>query len=92
MHTKDFLAQELTKAGLNEMAERAAEGYYHDFISPLDQPSIQLEQDLREVGTPEAEALRQRHIMGEFDASLEESEEWADSAEGREIFSKFAGL
>ena len=35
MHTKDILARELTKAGLSEMAAKAAIGDYHDFLSPL---------------------------------------------------------
>jgi len=85
MHTKDFLAQELRAAGLTEMADKAATGYYHDYLSPLDTPCLQLEADLREVGTPEALKLRARHIAGEFDASTEESEDWYNSPEGQEI-------
>ena len=87
MHTKDFLAQELRKAGLNEMADKAATGYYHDFLSPLDAPCIQLANDLMEAKTPQARALLDRHMDGEFDASMEESEEWAESAEGLETLS-----
>lgn len=83
MHTKDILADELTKAGLPEMAAKAAEGYYHDFLSPLAMPSQQLAADLLNVGTVEALSLRQRHINGEFDATTKESEEWAKSLEGR---------
>jgi len=86
MHTKDFLAQELEKAGLTEMAEKARTGYYHDFLSPLDFPELQLDKDLLAAGTPEALALRARHHNGEFDASTEESEEWAESADGQEAF------
>lgn len=83
MHTKDFLAQELRKAGLTEMADRAATGYYHDYLSPLDMPSIQLANDLDAVGSSQAKALRNRHLDGEFDASIEESEAWAASPEGK---------
>jgi hypothetical protein len=83
MHTKDFLAQELEKAGLHAMAAKAREGYYHDYLSPLDFPEMQLDADLLEAGTPEALALRMRHHNGEFDASIEESEEWAASEEGQ---------
>jgi len=83
MHTKDFLAQELEKAGLAAMAAKAREGYYHDFLSPLAMPCQQLASDLLAVGTAEALVLRQRHINGEFDANIEESEEWAKSLEGR---------
>ena len=83
MHTKDFLAQELEKAGLPEMAEKAREGYYHDFLSPPAMPCQQLAADLLEIGTVAALSLRRRHINGEFDANTEESEEWAKSLEGR---------
>lgn len=83
MHTKDILAAELTKAGLAEMAAKAAKGYYHDFLSPLTFPEMQLAADLLEVGTVEAISLRQRVINGEFDANAKESEEWAKSLEGR---------
>jgi hypothetical protein len=85
MHTKDFLAQELRKIGLDEMADKAATGYYHDFLSPLDFPEMALVNDLMKVGTPQAKALRRRVMDGEFDASREESDEWAASPEGQEI-------
>lgn len=84
MHTKDILATALREAGLNEMADKAATGYYHDFLSPLDLPEMQLDADLVAVGTPEAMALRKRHHNGDFDASTEESEEWADSPDGQD--------
>lgn len=84
MHTKDKLAQALTEAGLHEMAAKAATGYYHDFLSPLPLPDLQLDADLIEAGTPEATALRKRHHNGDFDASIEEGDEWADSADGQE--------
>jgi hypothetical protein len=32
--------------------------------------------DLAKAGTPEALALRSRHLNGEFDASREESDAW----------------
>lgn len=83
IHTKDFLALELLKANLPEMAVKAAAGYYHDFLSPLMFPDIQLGNDLESAGTPAALALRQRHFRGEFDASKAESDEWAASADGR---------
>jgi len=86
MHTKDILAGELRKAGLHEMADKAATGYYHDFLSPLPMPEMQLAADLAEAGTPAALALRARHYNGEFDASLAESDEWAESAAGAEAY------
>lgn len=85
-HTKDFLADELRKAGLNEMADKAAAGWYHDYLSPLALPEMQLEMDLRAAGTPEAGTLRLRHLRGEFDANSAESEEWAESSEGQDAF------
>lgn len=86
MHSKDFLAQELRKAGLNEMADRAATGWYHDYLSPLDTPAITLADDLALAGTPSALALRARHLDGEFDATKEESDDWANSPDGQQTF------
>jgi len=88
MHSKDVLAAELRKAGLPEMADRAASGWYHDFLSPLDTPTLALLADLATAGTTPAKALRQRVIDGEFDATQQESDEWADSPEGRETFKR----
>lgn len=72
MHTKDKLAEALTEAGLVEMAEKARAGYYHDFMSPLALPALQLADDLARKATPEALAIRVRHINGEFDAAPDE--------------------
>lgn len=91
MHTKDFLAQELRKAGLNEMAVRAEAGYYHDYLSPLDTLCIQLAEDLKSASVgnnPEALKLLARHLNGEFDASNEEGDEWVDSPEGKAAFAE----
>lgn len=85
-HTKDMLARVLEEADLHGMAAKAREGYYHDFLSPLDTPCMQLVNDLAAVGTAAAMAIRARAIDGEFDASAEESKAWADSPEGREAF------
>ena len=88
MHTKDKLAKALRKIGLTEMADKAATGYYHDFLSPLDFPEMQLVNDLMKVGTSEAMALRRRVMDGEFDASAKEGDDWAKSPEGQDAFSK----
>ena len=90
MHTKDKLAQALTEAGLHEMAAKAVTGYYHDFLSPLDLPEMQLDADLHAAGTPEARALRRRHHDGEFDALIEEGEQWAASADWQETMRNLA--
>jgi hypothetical protein len=83
MHSKDKLAAELHKAGLPDMAIKAGQGYYHDFLSPIATPCIQLAADLAAVGTPAAMALRARHVDGEFDATPEESAHWEQSEEGQ---------
>jgi hypothetical protein len=86
MHTTEKLATELDKANLPQMAQKARQGYYHDFLSPLVTPCLQLEADLRAIGTREAEAIRQRHLNGEFDARKEESDAWAESPDGKSAF------
>jgi hypothetical protein len=91
MHTKDKLAEALRGIGLDAMAAKAAEGYYHDFLSPLAMPEIALIGDLLAAGTPEAMALRQRVIDGDFDASTAESDEWAKSADGQAAFATLMG-
>lgn len=89
MHTKDILAAALEEASLPEMAAKAREGYYHDFLSPLDTPCIQLAEDLAKVGTQAALALRARHLLdGEFDATQEETDAWAASPDGQEAFNQ----
>jgi hypothetical protein len=94
MHTKDMLANELMKLGLMDMSLKARGGYYHDFLSPLATPEIQLCEDLlaaaRVTGTNTdgINQLRHRVIVGEFDASKEESDAWAASPEGQETFNQ----
>jgi hypothetical protein len=94
MHTKDMLADALLTVGLIDMSFKARSGYYHNFLSPLDLPEMQLINDLGIAmqSSPDKKdqimALRARIIDGEFDASDEESEEWAASADGQETFRK----
>jgi hypothetical protein len=89
MHTKDKLAAAMIDAGIPAaMVERARDGYYHDFLSPLDFPELVLADDLNKIGTPKALSLRQRVIDGEFDASFQESEDWARSPEGKDAFAR----
>lgn len=82
-----------------EMIRKAFEGYYHDYLSPLDLPEIQLVLDLTELArlpaTPAASRplLRQmaeRVKSGDFDATREESEEWVRSPEGQETMRQLA--
>lgn len=88
MHTKDKLAAELDRVGLVKMATLARQGYYHDFLSPLDFPDMQLAADLALAGTPEALAIRARHLNGEFDATTEEGDAWALSPDGQAAFAQ----
>jgi hypothetical protein len=97
MHTKDMLAEELEKLGLTPMAAAARTGYYHDYLSPLAMPELQLINDLAEAAGKRPEqsgvimALRRRVINGEFDATTAESDDWAASPEGQETFGKLTG-
>ncbi|MHC2537005.1 hypothetical protein [Bradyrhizobium diazoefficiens] len=92
MHTKDMLAEALRGVGLADMAERAASGHYHDYLSPLAMPEMQLINDLAEAAgrhhgsSDRIMALRSRVMMGDFDATTEESDEWAASPEGQAAF------
>ncbi len=91
MHSKDRLAKELHDIGLDDMARKAAAGWYHDFLSPLATPDLQLSLDLVDAtmaGNKHANELRMRHHAGEFDATKEESDEWARSPEGQEAFKR----
>jgi hypothetical protein len=93
MHTKDILAAELEAVGLTEMAENARKGLYHDFLSPLEFPELRLDAELAAAikeGNVGAIGIRRRHHNGDYDASVEESEEWAKSPEGRAAFAMIA--
>jgi hypothetical protein len=91
-HTKDRLAVDLRAAGLHTMADKAADGLYHDFLSPLALPSMQLLTDLDDaLAKHECDAklvtvIRGRHLVGEYDADDEESEAWAESTDGQKAF------
>jgi hypothetical protein len=88
MDTKDFLAEELLKAGLPDMAAKAGEGDYHDFMSVHGLPELQLLTDLTKAGTQAALELRVRQLAGDFDASPEERDNWAAIRKGRHAFPK----
>ena len=96
MHTKDILAQELRNVGLIEMADRAATGWYHDYLSPLATPAVTLANDLAVAAKNDSPhraaivALRARHLKGDFDATKEESDDWMKSPEGQEAINLLA--
>ena len=90
MHTKDMLAQALREVGLDDLAAQAATGYYHDYLSPLATPEMQLFDDLARAAQPiegprrsAILAIRKRAINGDFDATTEEADAWAASPEGQ---------
>jgi hypothetical protein len=99
MHTKDFLAEVLRSVGLDKMAGQAATGYYHDYLSPLDMPETQLLIDLKQAISCETDqskadriqAVVNRHMNGDFDATYEESEAWAASREGQDALGSLLG-
>lgn len=86
MHTKDKLAEALRGIGLEDMALKAANGDYDDFIADSATPITDLVNDLAKVGSVEALALRKRAIEGEFDGTKEESDAWASSPDGQDAF------
>lgn len=78
--TSEKLALAMEQAGCPvEMINKAKNFYYDDYKSELATPCIQLVMDLAQY--PE---LKIRAMNGEFDAQRWESDEWAESEEGRE--------
>ncbi len=96
-HTTVKLARALAEVpGMPpDMLRKAIDGHYHDYLSPLATPDVQLVADLRELANlpttgPRATemlvSLAGRVINGEFDATREESDAWAASQDGQETF------
>jgi hypothetical protein len=93
--TSQRLADALRAAGFDELAVRAEHDEFHEYLSPHPAPEILLAEILYDYGqTPIARQriaamnLRQRLIDGDFDASDEEADQWAESKEGQETFRK----
>jgi hypothetical protein len=98
--TSQHLADTLRAAGFEDLAKRAEADEFHDFLSPHAMPEITLDLELLEVMNQlpvdierrnRASDIRIRLHDGEFDASTEESEEWAQSEDGQAAFRKLAG-
>jgi len=89
--TKDRLAAELRKIGLNDMAAEAEQGRYDDWLSQSATPILDLVVALKRVGTKEALDLAMRAMDGKFDGTKEESDAWAQSEEGRRVLAEFGG-
>ena len=98
--TSENLAQVLHSVGLFDMEAKARRDQYHDYFSDDAFVSLTLERELREARDAQKdpilaqmiEAIRQRHLNGDFDASKEESDEWAASPDGQETFRAFLGM
>jgi hypothetical protein len=83
-----------------DMIRRAREGHYHDYLSPLAMPEVQLLADLGELASRPATPRNSRPLLravadavrrGEYEASREESDAWAASPEGQETFRMLLG-
>ena len=93
--TSQKLADTLRDAGFEELAKRAEADEFHDFLSDDAMSSITLSNELARIANDPkrtkrentaAQMIRLRHHDGEFDASIDESDDWAASPEGQEAF------
>lgn len=85
MHTKDKLAQALRDIGLDKLADKAATGYWHDYLSPINFPTTDIVGRLVRLHRPDATKLAEAIMNGEFDASKDEADAWANSREGKAV-------
>lgn len=97
--TSQHLADTLRAAGFDALAQRAETDEFHDYLSPHALPETMLDNELvaiiRDYARSERERtaahhIRERHHDGEFDASTEESDEWAESPDGQDAFKRLA--
>lgn len=102
-HTKDKLAGRLERVGrypfdgearviLDHMVALARQGYYHDYLSPLTMPDVQLVTDLRKLSERPGTSGQARTVLvelvrdvisGSYAPSTEEAEAWIKSPEGQ---------
>lgn len=87
------LHDDLVAAGLPHLAERAKSGEWNDYFGQEALPQHALIAVLR-AEVVIANATRKRLIRnvidGKYDATQAESQEWAESDEGREVFRAFS--
>lgn len=82
MNSKQKLAQALEESKApTDFIQRAREGYYSDYDSPLTTPCIQLVMDLTKHGFLDLAKMARN---GDFDATKEESDAWWER-EGKAI-------
>lgn len=92
------LADALRAAGLHEMAFAAANFRYHDFRSALPDPASALDRELVAAMADattikhreQIYAIRVAHHNGTWDATLEESEDWAKGPDGQDALGRLA--
>lgn len=93
MGSTEKLVAALEEAGAPAaLVERARRNEFHDFKSESPTPISDLVNACREAGLQGG--LRNvvaRAIGGEFDATKEESDEWARSPEGQDTFGRLIG-
>lgn len=72
-----------------EMIDRAAQGWYDDYTSPLSTPIAALVNDATYHGL---NGIAKRAMAGEFDAQKWEADDWALSQGGQEALAQLAQL
>lgn len=86
------LARALDKAGYAALAERARGDEFHDFLSASATPVLDLYRAVSDMPqSPARDAILARIRNGDFDATMEESEAWAHSEEGRATMERMVG-
>lgn len=88
MKTKEKLAEDLRKANApDDMVQRALQGYYDDYESPLATPIHRLVNDAIEWGLMD---IANKARNGDYDGTKEESEAWLNSnPEMKDIIDSF---
>jgi hypothetical protein len=86
----------LKKAGLHDLADRAADSEWNDYFGKHELPQHALVAELRARASADpslqrnCERLVRQVIEGEFDGTREESDEWASSEEGQRVMDELA--
>lgn len=100
--TTQYLGRVLDLVGLPEMARRARQGHFDDYFCPPDiDDGLNITRLIRQLESYRDTALaveRREQVAaviaaarnGEFDATKEESDEWARSPQGRQAFGDLA--
>lgn len=83
----EALEKEVQTRKMVEILEKAKQDYYHDYVGEAELPQIELVNDLKAASA--SRRIIKRVVDGDFDGTKEESEEWANSPEGRSVFGEF---